>query len=155
MSIAVILLLLTAAPLGLPGQSEIQGSIALGCVYFWSLFRPASMTPPLVFLLGILVDLLGYAPMGVNVLTLLLVHGMALRVRRVLVRQGFLVVWVGFAGVAFAAAALQWMLTSLLMFRLPPPDAGVFEAVLATGLYPALAALLGWAHRTLAEPDHA
>ncbi len=155
MSIAIILLLLTAAPLGLPGQSELQGSVALGCVYFWSLFRPASMTPPMVFLLGILVDLLGYAPLGVNVLTLLLAHGMALRVRRMLVRQGFLVVWLGFAGVAFAAATLQWAMTSLLMFRLPPPDGGVFQAVLGIGLYPALAVSLGWAHRTLAEPDHA
>jgi len=40
------------------------------------------MPPPLVFLLGLLVDLLGYAPVGVDVVILLLVHGIALRWRR-------------------------------------------------------------------------
>ncbi len=154
-AIAVILLLVTAAPLGLPGQTELQAAIAVACVYFWSVFRPASMTPPLVFLLGMLVDLLGYAPMGVGVLTLLLVHGTALRGRRVLAHRGFLVVWLAFSCVAAAAAGLQWALTSLLTLRLLPPAGGVFEAVIGAGLYPALATVLGWAHTTLAEPDHA
>ena len=62
-------------------------------------------------------------------------------------------VWLAFAAVACAAAALEWALTCLLTFRLLPPDAGVFEAVLAAGLYPVLATLLGRAHQTVADPD--
>jgi rod shape-determining protein MreD len=34
------LLLLAAAPLGLPGQAQMLIAAALGCVFFWSLFRP-------------------------------------------------------------------------------------------------------------------
>lgn len=154
-AIAVLLLLLLAAPLGLRGQSEMRGAVTLACVYFWSLFRPASMTPPLVFALGIVVDLLGYGPMGVSVLTLLLAHGTASRIRRVLVRQGFLLVWLSFAAVALLAATLQWALSSLLTFRLLPIDGAAFQAALSVGLYPALATLLGWTHQTLAEPDNA
>jgi len=148
-----LLCILTAAPLGLPAQAELQGAIALASVFFWSLFRPASMLPPVVFLLGVLVDLLDYAPPGVAVLTLLLVHGLALHWRRVLVRQGFLMVWLTFAGIASGAAALQWVLTSVLVFRLLPPGPGVFQAVLAAGLYPMLAVVLTRAHQTLAEPQ--
>lgn len=154
-TITALLSLALAAPLGLPGQAAIQGTVALGSVYFWSLFRPKSMTPPLVFLLGVLVDLLGYAPMGVGVLTLLLAHGAALRWRRMLAGRSFLAGWLGFACVAVAAAGLQWALTSLLTFRLVPPDDGVFQAALGVGLYPVLATLLGRLHRGLAEPDHA
>ena len=150
-----LLCILTAAPLGLPAQAELQGAVALASVFFWSLFRPASMLPPVVFLLGVLVDLLDYAPPGVAVLSLLLVHGLALRWRRVLVRQGFLMVWLTFVGVACGAAALQWMLTSLLVFRLLPPGPGLFQAALAAALYPALAVLLTRAHQTLAEPARA
>jgi rod shape-determining protein MreD len=152
---AALLLLLMAAPLGLPGQPEVQEAIALAAVYFWSLFRPASMPPAVVFLLGLLTDLLAFAPVGVGVLSLLIVHGLALRWRRVLVRQGFVVVWLAFVAIAAGAASLQWMLTSLLTFRLLPPGAGVFQAALSAGLYPMIATLLTRAHQTLAEPEHA
>lgn len=150
-----LLLLVTAAPLGVPGQAELQASIALACVFFWSLFRPASMPPAIVFGVGLLVDLLGYAPPGVGVLSLLIAHGLALRWRRVLTRQGFLLVWLAFVGVASGAASLQWALTSLLTFRLLPPGPGVFQAAIGAGLYPALATLLTRAHHTLAEPEQA
>lgn len=103
----VLLLLLFAAPLGVPGQASLQPAAALACVFFWSLFRPASMPPPVVFLLGLLADLLGLAPVGVSVLILLVVHGFALKWRRVLARQGFLLVWLAFVGMAAGAAALD------------------------------------------------
>ena len=90
-----------------------------------------------------------------GVLTLLLVHGLALRWRRVLVRQGFLLVWLAFVGVAAGAAALEWALTSLLTFRLLPPGPGAVPGGLAAGLYPVLATLLTRAHHTLAEPEQA
>jgi rod shape-determining protein MreD len=151
-SSTALALMLTAAPLGLPGQSELQAAIALASVFFWSLFRPASMPPPVVFLLGLFADLLEYAPPGVTVLTLLIVHGLALRWRRVLVRQGFLLVWLSFVGVAIGAALLQWVLNCVLVFRLLPPGPAAFQALLAAGVYPALAVLLTRAHQTLADP---
>jgi rod shape-determining protein MreD len=154
-STTALLLLFSAAPLGIPGQAELQGAVSLACVFFWSLFRPASMPPSVVFGIGLLTDLLGYAPPGVGVLTLLIVHGLALRWRRVLVRQGFMVVWLAFAAIGGGAAALEWALTSLLTFRLLPPGPGFFQAALGAGVYPALAMLLTRAHLTLAEPERA
>jgi rod shape-determining protein MreD len=150
-----LLLLLAAGPLGLPGQAQLQSALALGCVFFWSLFRPASLPPALVFLLGILSDLLGYAPIGIGVLTLLITHGLAMLWRRVLTRQGFMSVWLAFVAVAAGAAALQWALTALLTFRQLPPGPALFQAALAAGLYPLLAVLLARAHATVAEPARA
>ncbi len=144
-----------AGPLGLPGQAELQASVALSSVFFWSLSRPASMPPWAVFAIGLLVDLLGSAPLGVGALTLLATHGIAARARRKLARHGFLVVWLAFAAVASAAAALAWALTSLLDFRLLPPGPGMFQAALSAGLYPLLATLMARAHQTLAEPERA
>jgi rod shape-determining protein MreD len=151
----VLLLLLVAAPLGLPGQAELLVAIALACVFFWSLFRPACMGPPLVFLVGLVADLLGYAPLGVNVVTLLIAHGLALRWRRFLTRQGFFLVWLVFILVAAGAAVLQWALTCGLMLRLLPPTPVLFQAGLAAGLYPLLAVLLTQLHQSLAEPEEA
>lgn len=153
-STALVLLLL-AAPIGLPAQAELQPALVLGCVYFWSLFRPASMPPALVFVLGLMADLLGEAPIGVMVLILLIVHGIALRARRVFAQQGFLVVWLAFIVVAIGAAGLDWALSSILAFRLLPLGPAIFQAAIAAGVYPALAVLLIAAHRGIAAPERA
>jgi rod shape-determining protein MreD len=150
-----LLLVVTAGPLGLPGQTQLQIAMALGCVFFWSLVRPSAMPPALVFALGLLGDLLSYAPVGTGVLSLLIAHGLAIRWRRMLTRPGFLLVWLAFAPVAAGTAALQWGLTSLLAYRLMPAAPALFQAALSIGLYPVLAALLMRAHTTLAEPDRA
>jgi rod shape-determining protein MreD len=151
----LLLLMLAAAPLALPGQAELQPAILLGSVFFWSLFRPASMPPPAVFLLGLFADLLGLQPVGVAVVTVLIVHGLALRWRPVLVRQGFLLVWLAFVAVAAGAAALEWALTALLTFTLLPAGPALFQFALSAGLYPALATLLTRAHRSVAAPERA
>ncbi len=150
-----LLLLLLAAPLRLPGQAQLQPAAALACVFFWSLFRPASMPPPAVFALGLLSDLLGLEPPGINVLTLLITYGLAVRWRRVLAQQGFLLVWLAFVAVAAGAAALEWLLTSLLTFRLLPGGAALFQFALTAGLYPVMATLFTRAHRGLANPEQA
>ena len=154
-SCTALLLLGLAAPLGLPGQAQLQAAAGLACVFFWSVFRPDSMPPPVVFLLGLLADLLGLTPPGSTVLTLLIVHGIAVRARRVLAAQGFLLVWLAFVAVAAGAAALGWLLGSLLGLRLLPPAPALFQFGVTAGLYPALAALFIRAHRGLAAPERA
>jgi rod shape-determining protein MreD len=124
-------------------------------VYFWSLHRPAAMPPPVVFVIGLLFDLLGYLPLGAGVLSLLIVHGVALHWRSALMRQGFLWAWLAFAGVAAGAALMGWALTALLSFRLLPAGPALFQAVLTIALYPALAVVFVRAHRTIADPERA
>jgi len=84
-----VAMILAAAPVGLP---SLVPAVALAGVFFWSLFRPASMPAPSAFGLGLLQDLLGFAPLGVGVLVLLLAHAGALRARRALAGQSFLLV---------------------------------------------------------------
>jgi rod shape-determining protein MreD len=154
-SCTILLMLLTETPIGIADQAVLLPAVTVACVYFWSLFRPAAMPPPVVFAIGLLFDLLGYLPLGVGVVTLLIVHGLALRWRSVLTRQGFRAVWLAFAGLAIGAAALGWTLTALLSFRLLPVAPAVFQAVLTAALYPALAILFIRAHRTVADPERA
>jgi len=149
-----LMLLVLAAPLGLPGQAQLQPAAAMACVFFWSLFRPASMSPPVVFVLGLLSDLLGLSPPGISVLVLLIVHGLAVR-WRVLTGQGFLMVWLVFVAVAAGGAALSWGLNSLLTLRLLPGPPALFQFGLTAGLYPILALMFTTAHRGLADPERA
>ncbi len=148
----LLLLLASGAPMALPGRPELQVCLALGCVFFWSVFRPASMPPAAVFVIGLGVDLLGFGPLGVHAVVLLACHGVALRWRRELARRGFVTVWLAFVAVSTGAAALGWVLVCVLGGRFYPPGPGVVQALLGAGLYPALAMLLTRAHQTLAEP---
>lgn len=146
-------LFLLAAPVDLPAQAELQPGWMLASVYFWSLFRPNAVPPLAILLLGVFADLLGLDPLGVNVLMLLIVHGIALRGRRWLVRQGFLLVWLVFVVLAAGAVLLHWALVALLSWRLLPPGPGIVAFLLAAGFYPAVATLLTRAHRGLAAPE--
>ena len=150
-----LLLLALAAPLGLPGQAQMQPAAALACVFFWSLFRPASMPAPAVFALGLLSDLLGLAPLGISVLTLLFTHGLALRWRRFLATQGFLLVWLAFIAVAAGASVLGWAFNSVLTLQVVSVPAALFQFGLSASMYPILATLFTHAHRGLADPEQA
>ena len=150
-----LLMLLAGAPLGLPAQAQLLPAITLACVFFWSVFRPGSMSPPLVFVLGLLADLLGLAPPGTGVLTLLLAQSVALRWRHFIVRQEFALVWLIFVLVAAGASLLGYALTCVLTFRVLPAGAALFQFTLTAGLYPLLASFFTAAHRSIADPERA
>jgi len=149
------LMLLVAAPFGLDEQAMLMPAVALACVFFWSLFRPASMIPPMVFGIGLVLDLLGYLPIGVGVLTLLVVHAITMQARHFLVQQGFFLVWFAFLLIAFGASVLEWLLICVLTLQLLPLAPALFQAVVTVALYPALAMLFSRAHRTIADPERA
>jgi rod shape-determining protein MreD len=151
----ILLMLLTGAPLGIADQAALLPAVTLAGVYFWTLHRPAAMPPPVVFVIGLLFDLVGYLPIGVGVLSLLIVHGLALRWRGVLTHLGFLPAWLAFAGIAMGAALLGWALTTLLSVRVLPFGPALFQAALTAALYPALAIAFTGAHRTIADPGRA
>lgn len=149
---AGLMMVLAAGPTGLP---TLVGAIVLPQVVFWSIFRPGAMSPPVVFLLGLLLDLLSLAPIGSGVLTLLVVHGLAVSWRRTLARRSFLMVWLAFCGFAAGAAVLGYALTALLLFDFPPVQPVVHQAALAAGLYPALAYVLGRLHAMMLRAEEA
>lgn len=145
------LMVLAAAPVSLPSPVF---AVALPCVAFWSVFRPAAMMPPIVFLLGLLMDLLTLAPLGAGVLILLALHAVALRFRRFLARQSFLAVWLAFCLAALGAAALFWGLQALLSLRLPPFAPALHAAMLAAGLYPAITLVLTRIHEAMLQAEN-
>ena len=144
------LMIMGAVPVGAPG---LVMALCLPCVFFWTVFRPAAMPPPAVFGIGIAADLLANAPFASGVLVLLVAHGVALRFRGFIARQGFGMAWVVYCGVAAGAAALAWALTGLLNWQLPSTTPGLHQAAMSFGIYPGLAWLLSRAHRAMEDSE--
>lgn len=146
------LIILAAVPVGIPG---IIGAVAMPSIFFWTIFRPAAMPAPVVFSLGLLQDLLSFAALGTGVLTLLIVHGVALRARDFLVRKSFLTTWVAFTVFAAAAAGLGWALQAVLGWFLPPLAPGLYQFGFAVGIYPALSWTLAKFHTAMRRAETA
>jgi len=149
-ALTLVLVLLSCLPSLVPGQPGLIPSAAPAAVFFWTLYRPKLMAPVAVFALGLLSDLLSGAPLGVNTLLLLLLHGAVLTQRRVLVRQSFLIVWIAFTLLATGLLTLGWLLRALLAFTLLPPLPAVVELGLVVALYPAFSWMFVRVERSLA-----
>ncbi|SDD58946.1 rod shape-determining protein MreD [Belnapia rosea] len=150
--LTALLMVLAAVPAGLPG---LVPAVALPCIVFWAIFRPAALPPPAVFALGLLGDLLSFAPVGSGVLTLLVVAGLVTRWRRSLAQQSFLAVWLAYCGVALGAAALEWVLQVVLGWQLLPLAPGLYQVMLSAGLYPGLAWVLSRMHEAMSRAESA
>jgi len=146
------LLILAVVPVGIPGMIT---AVAMPSIFFWTIFRPAAMPAPVVFSLGLLQDFLTFAALGTGVLTLLILHGVALRARDLLLRQSFLMVWVVFCVFAAGVSALGWGLQAMLNLQLPPLAPGLHQFGVAVGLYPAMAWVLARLHTSMRRAETA
>ena len=134
-------------PFGLPGQAELWPVYTMACVYFWSLYRPASLPAPVVALVGLLLGLLGLSPLGLWAVLLLVLQGVVLAVRRRLAPQPFFSPGWCFAAWPWRLSALAWMLESLLTLTMLPVVPLLIEALFLAGLYPVVAGFFIRAHR--------
>lgn len=150
----MVVIILFSAPLRIPGIAEMMPAIVMATVFFWSFWRPAGMPSVAVFLLGLFMDLVGFTPLGVSALLLLLIHGVGIYARFGLMRLHFLLAWAVFALVALSACLLQWGLACLFRLHVLDLPPALFEAFLSIGIYPPLSAFFSWLlHRMNDEED--
>ena len=147
--LALFLVLVGVVPLHLPHFLSLGASLALIAVYYWSVHQPSLMPIPAVFLVGLVSDCFGGAPVGVGVLVLLLVHRLVSAQRRLLLGASFIVIWWGFMMVAAAATAVAWLAACLLALGLVDPAPALFSYLLSLFLYPAVAFVFSLLQRTI------
>jgi rod shape-determining protein MreD len=116
--ITVVLALLPAVPIRLPGDFSTMPGLTLMSVYYWTIYRPDLLPPPAIFGIGLLEDLSTGAPLGGSALVLLGAYALVLNQRRLFLGKPFALTWAGFVIVAALAAFVTWASTSLLAFKL-------------------------------------
>ena len=146
------MLVIGTAPLPIPHFLPLGPGLAMISVYYWAIHRPGLLPAPSVFLIGLLGDLLGLAPVGVGTLVLLLVYAVAVSQRRVFAGQPFLVVWWGFMMIAAGAMSVGWILASVVAGRALDSHPAIFAYLMTLALYPAIADLFARAQRAFLRP---
>lgn len=140
--VTLLLLLLTAIPTRLPGFAGIAPMLPLMGVYYWAIYRPDLLPAWAAFVVGMLFDIIGGTPLGVNALVLLLVQGTAASQRKFFLGKSFLVAWWAFGLLAGGALGLAWLLVTVLQARPVDPSPVIFEYFVTMGIFPVLTWLL-------------
>lgn len=138
--LTILLVLINVLPLQMLGLARVMPLLPLMSVYLWAVHHPHLMPAYAVFVIGLLQDTLTGMPLGINVLTYLIVYGTVVWQRRFLVGKSFAVIWVGFSIVAAGAMVISWVLVSSYHSVLAEPDAIAFQYLLSIGIFP----LLSW-----------
>ena len=124
-------ILLEAAPLGLHPLA-LPSPDLLACVLLcWAVRAPRAVPLALVFVLGVLRDMVTDVPPGLGALTLVLACETIKAVHERLLRRAFLAEWLWVAGAVAGMLALQW-LGVLVSLAQPPYPAQLFQQFTAT-----------------------
>ncbi len=147
-----VLLALSALPLDIARLGEIRPAFMLMAVYYGTILRPQLLPPLVAFALGIALDLLAAAPLGLHALVMVGAQWLTRSQRKFLLGQPFPVIWSGFALIALGAGLAQWGLFSLFGLALLPLKAMLVSVVFSTFLFPLAAWPLHIVHKALADP---
>lgn len=146
----ILFALLSLLPFHVPGFGSIAPGFALMAVFHWSVYRPDLLPLSVVFLAGLLLDLLNGTPyVGLSALVLLLVRTGVLSQRRVFSHRPFSILWLGFFGAAVGAFTLEWAFVSLMQVHAMTPRPFIFQTLITTACFPIGSYLLALAHRAM------
>ncbi|SLN72369.1 rod shape-determining protein MreD [Oceanibacterium hippocampi] len=138
--LTLLLILLVNLRIGLAGLAEVAPQVAMMSVFYWTVHRPYLMAAPVVFVLGLVEDILLGTPLGLNALALLVISGIAESQRAVFVGQAFIVNWVGFTIICGFAVLLTWLMVCLYYLTLIDPTVSLIQLAITILLFPLFAA---------------
>lgn len=133
---ALLLTLLTMAPIGAFGGAIPAPNFAIIAAFFWAIYAPNLFPPAAVFALGLVMDLLGAGPLGFWPFLLLGVYGLALGQRSFFLGRSVFGIWAGFAVFAILAASAGWFVLCLYYGHWAPVTPALAEAAVSIAAFP-------------------
>lgn len=149
--VLIVLLLLSALPFNVGYAVDIRPSFVLLAIYYWAVTRPETLNLPAVFFLGLFYDLFAGYPLGVQALTLVLVHWGVSTQRRFLVAQPFRTLWWVAGAIVFLTGLLQWLIFSAFYAAFVPLLPVFAAAAMTAAVFPLAALPLSWVNKVLAD----
>jgi len=142
-SLPVLVLLLLVVFLRVPMVPVWQGALvpdaALIYVFYFVLHRPSRAPLWLVFLVGLVIDLVDGTPLGLSAVIYFRSANLILSQRIFFRHRSFAVTWIGFAVIALMAKALEWAALMLVMRQVLAPQPLITEMFATVLAYPILA----------------
>jgi len=116
-------------------------------IYFWLSTRPDAFSLISAFILGICADVLSASPVGINVLSFLLLYGLTLWLSGYFNIKKFAWSWLLFFVVSLITLLFKALVVSAFYRRLIPLNTLLFEFLPTVMLYPLLVRYYMWTER--------
>lgn len=149
MLITLALVLLMAIPKRSLLASDMLPAFPLIAAYYWGLFREQLMPYWFLFVLGLLQDALMGLPLGASSLVFLMFRMLVVTQKRLIARETFWGLWVGFLLMSLIAFAGYWLVLSLYHDAWLPLRASMMQWLLTAASYPLIHVLFTRLYRLL------
>lgn len=144
-----LLFMLNLISFSTPLYTVIEIPFVFMMLYYWSIYRPTLLSPFLVFIFGLIFDLLSGWPLGITSFVFLVLRQLVADQRLFLTGQPFTVIWLGYCIVSAAALSLHWALYGFVNLQWTPfLPVGIMIGV-GVFLFPLISAVLHLSHRLL------
>ncbi len=127
--------------------------LSLVGVYYWSIFKPRLMPVSVVFLLGLLQDILSGGPIGMMALLFILVRLFVIRQGRRFLEREFLFNWLVFIMVSPVFGLATWAIASLYLKESQNIWNIFGQSILTIVIFPLVTSALGWVRYLLADEN--
>jgi len=149
----LLLLLLMQLQYRLAFLDNLFPFLSLIAVYYWCIFKPGLMPVSLVFLLGLLQDILSGGPLGMTALLFILVRIFVIRQGRRFLEREFLFNWLGFIMVSLAFGLATWVIASLYLKEMQNIWNVLGQSIMTIALFPLVVWGLGLVRDLLVDDN--
>lgn len=116
----------------------------LSVIFYFGIFHPAVLNVVCVFCLGLLADLIGASPFGLNTFFYVLLFFVANLNRRFFLTLNFNDLWVSFCAVLASIFILWYLFFMLVGWTIVPFGPILFQYAFLVLTYPIMAWICGW-----------
>ena len=139
----LFLIIIMVLPYKIPLISDIMPFLTLIGVYYWSVFKPELLPIGVVFILGLLQDVLLGSPLGLLPLLLIVVQQFIYMQGRQFLERDFLFNWFVFVMIVSGFGFLSWGIASIYFKTLLDYWSILGQIFLTIAFYPIITGLLG------------
>ncbi len=123
--------------------------LSLTAVYYWCIFKPQLMPVSVVFVLGLLQDILGGGPLGMMALLLVLVQMFVVRQSSRFLEREFLFNWLVFIIVTLVFGLATWIIASVYLKESQNFWDAFGQSMLTIAIFPVVVLGLRWVRSLL------
>jgi len=116
--IMLLLALIGSMPLGAFHTFEIFPMLNIIVIFYWTVYRPDLVPPAVLFLIGLIDDVVMGTPLGLMASIFVLLYGVTLSQRQFFIGKPFYITWLGFSIISAVCIGLIWVLVALFAGRL-------------------------------------
>lgn len=135
--------------LNIPYFQDVQPSFMLMFLFYWSIYRPTLIPSWLVFIMGLMLDLISGFPVGLQALLFVLIQRVITDQRKVFSGQPFWTVFFGYCLVAMFFNVTQYFVFGMLQgefIKLEPVMATILLSVI---FFPFVSLIMHLTHKIL------